>query len=1262
MVDVPAIRGRLAQAARSVRAAMNCLGGGVRDSQEYSTKALLVLSEILDLLSRIRDQVSWAEEKWIVEQSRLNGLNELLRCFESSVRAIEIYFQPGGVGVRSLRKGLLERTFLPRLEKFKVVFLVAMQPDSREKLLTEQQLRSSLRQCRDMEPAGSRPNSLYEDDFHNITSPVSTRNFITLADMCNRRQQGTCQWIFDEEKYKSWLFGCSRSLYFIGPAGAGKTFLASSVIDNLQRTFTTPDVAIVFMFCNDEKEDDQSSTTFLANILAQLVYCKRTASHTTAALYRSESFATGNASAKTYQNAIRAEVNRFSKVFFVIDGLDTLSEKDRILNRLQKLPEHAQLLITLREAKYDHKDGFIPVIAHRQDLENYVGTRINQDEGLMSLLKQYSTEYQLKEAIIQQVVERSHGLFLLARMHMDLLARCNDANLLQRALLHLPGCLNDAYGESMKHLASQNLYASRCIYWTLYAYRPLTVAELKSAALFEPQNGAVQKETKSFEHILLIETAGLLTVDPMTGTVHLIHKTAKEYLTGTVARVFFPTARKHIAETCLTVITSDEVVDDCYINQGTTPRNSNGSLLSYAATYWGFHARDVPEEEQTTQVLIRAFLNKLSWRRPPARDDYVIEMGVPKQLGLGKYFSDWTALHVLAFFGITGKAKRLIEQGADVNAQENYLGITPLHCAAHRGNEEMVELLLSNKANINAICKEGNTALHMAAQHGQRKVIKTLLARRVNSRMPNRNGATALQATVGTANDEAIVPLLIKTRFDMDTQNLITGNTALHLAVEYKQPRILLFLLEKGASMNLFNRQGLTPLQLAAKTDNCEALSLLLDRGAQVEARSLSGSRALHIAALEGNWVAFDLLLIGGADINAWDNDGESLLHEQARKASNTSIAAYLLEQGTNIEARTSQGYTPIQCAAMSGNKEMFFFLFAKGAKIDVETPKGETLLHITPPSNEDCIEIIKTVLEYGVNVHAVSTDGWTALHQTVFTGTGALDIALDKTSDYIQLLLSHGANPNAVAASATGETPLHLAAMASMPRPSLVSFLIKCGASVNTITNEGKTPLHLAAERGRDTIFQILLQSGGDLTIRIPTSAIIDDSETDCEGGDTPLDLARKNPLGALWFDELGNLQLISLEKSQRGSLATTIEEPDIYSETDDAGGTTLVEDDEEGGPWYTDITIPASVLVFNLSEAYLIQTQGRKQPNQSAHLPAKSTRPDSTTWMGRLLKSLLASGLMGYGQHSPLYILTGKQSRKFGVEQDSCWLVPWD
>ncbi|KAL2215462.1 NACHT and ankyrin domain protein [Thermoascus aurantiacus ATCC 26904] len=1077
MVDVAAIRESLAQTTQSTRVVIRCFGGG-KDSQETSQRALSLLCDLLDLLYRVKDQLSWAEEKWIVEASRLNALHELLVWFDTTLRSIELYFQPGGIGVRYFRKYLLEQTFIPRLEQYKILLILSMQPDSDERSSLDRDIRSSLR--RQVEPANVKRNIRYEDDVLGVPDRLLSEDFITLADLCNRRQQGTCQWFLRNDKYKQWLLGSFRTLYCLGPPGAGKTFLSSAVIDSLQRTFTSPDVAVVFIFCDNEREKEQTLINLLQNILAQLVYRKRSLSNSTSSLYHFESFSKGRASSKAYQNAIRAEVNRFSKVFLVIDGLDGFPEKDRLLNRLQKLPEHAQLLVTLREAKNLDKINYVNARAPEEDLCRYILSRIHRDASLAHLVDEddYSVS-DLQEDILQAVIEKSHGLFLLAQLHMDLLSRYDDRNLVQRALLHLPESLDEAYAEALKLVVNNNnQYASRYIYWVLYACRPLTVAELKSATRTEPQKGKVSSDLISFEHTLLADSAGLLTIDAVTGTVHLVHKTAREYLTRIAARVFFPSAQKEIAETCLVAISSDEVVDNCYLNRESAPRNSSSGILNYAATYWGYHA-----------LLTKTFLNKLSWRRPPPKGDSPMECNIPRELGVGRYPEDWTPLHVLAYFG------------ADVNDHDN--------------SQCMVEFLLNRGADINATTENGNTALHLATEKGHRKVMKLLLSRKVNVEITNRKGAPALHVAVGTANDEATVPLL----------NVLTKDTALHLAVEYKRPRILLFLLDRGW----------TPLQLAAKTDNCEALTLLLDRGAQVETRPQSGLTALHLAANDGNWVALDLLLIGGADINAWNT----------KESSDISIAAKLLDQGANIEARTSQGYTPLQCAAMSGNKEMFIFLLTRGAKIDIQTPRGETLLHITPPCNQDCLEILQILLDSGLNVNATSTQGWTPLHQT--------------TSEYIDLLLSYGADINTPSMCAIGGTPLHLATIATVPRPSLVAFLLTRGASVNATTNDGKTALHLAAERGRESIFRILLDAGADTSVKTPptsTAATYNGYGVSSRlgGGDTPFDLARKNPLGALWFNDDGSLRPPPV-RSRRGSTATIIEDVSSESETEIGG-----------------------------------------------------------------------------------------------------------
>ncbi|RLU18410.1 hypothetical protein DMN91_008767 [Ooceraea biroi] len=68
-----------------------------------------------------------------------------------------------------------------------------------------------------------------------------------------------------------------------------------------------------------------------------------------------------------------------------------------------------------------------------------------------------------------------------------------------------------------------------------------------------------------------------------------------------------------------------------------------------------------------------------------------------------------------------------IKMGAFVNAKNVYGG-TPLHYAAWEGYDEIVYVLLQNRANSNAVDNKGFTPLHYAAQFSHLKVVKALLS------------------------------------------------------------------------------------------------------------------------------------------------------------------------------------------------------------------------------------------------------------------------------------------------------------------------------------------------------------------------------------------------------------------------------------------------------------------------------------------------------------------------------------------------------
>lgn len=89
------------------------------------------------------------------------------------------------------------------------------------------------------------------------------------------------------------------------------------------------------------------------------------------------------------------------------------ADKERLLGRLQKLPQQAQLLVTLREmsgAKPLNNSGYVSVFAPADDIGIYTLTRARMDPVFRKVLGEDSPDIPLEDAIIHSVVDKSHGL------------------------------------------------------------------------------------------------------------------------------------------------------------------------------------------------------------------------------------------------------------------------------------------------------------------------------------------------------------------------------------------------------------------------------------------------------------------------------------------------------------------------------------------------------------------------------------------------------------------------------------------------------------------------------------------------------------------------------------------------------------------------------------------------------------------------------------------------------------------------------------
>ena len=84
-----------------------------------------------------------------------------------------------------------------------------------------------------------------------------------------------------------------------------------------------------------------------------------------------------------------------------------------------------------------------------------------------------------------------------------------------------------------------------------------------------------------------------------------------------------------------------------------------------------------------------------------------------------------TPLHAVALFGYQSMVAYLLKNGADINAKTN-AGITPLHTAAYGGHLEIVKHLVNGGANLNQTSYEGLTPLTLAKLRKHQAIITYL--------------------------------------------------------------------------------------------------------------------------------------------------------------------------------------------------------------------------------------------------------------------------------------------------------------------------------------------------------------------------------------------------------------------------------------------------------------------------------------------------------------------------------------------------------
>jgi hypothetical protein len=158
-------------------------------------------------------------------------------------------------------------------------------------------------------------------------------------------------------------------------------------------------------------------------------------------------------------------------------------------------------------------------------------------------------------------------------------------------------------------------------------------------------------------------------------------------------------------------------------------------------------------------------------------------------------YGSLTPLQFAAEFGHKDVAELLLANKADVEAK-SYGGWTPLLNAVFGGHKDLVELLLRSKANINYREDAGRSALHVAAENGYTEIVALLLANKADIDARNRDCYTPLYVAVALGH-RGVVELLLANHAEVNAKDK-TGRTPLGIAVLRKYQDLAELLRQHG--------------------------------------------------------------------------------------------------------------------------------------------------------------------------------------------------------------------------------------------------------------------------------------------------------------------------------------------------------------------------------------------------------------------------------------------------------------------------------
>jgi len=1015
--------------------------------------------------------------------------------------------------------------------------------------------------------------------------------------------EGSCSWIFGDMTYTEWLNSEESQVLLVhGGPGMGKTMITIAMVAELSTRLEQSDSSnsvLACFFCDNKDINTNNAVAILRSLLYQIL-CQQPKLF----CHIQDEYKKQGSQLLNSRNALQTLwrilqdmllQSTLNRVYFVVDALDECDPESReTLLRLMEVytgkdktrstaGSATKWILTSRNNEVDINEAFInsPDISlenNSASVDHAVSRYIRWKVDILLEKKRYSEEQ--RDLVLKVLKEKAGGTFLWVSLACVELKKTFKTNgNIRRALDRLPRGLAEMYAQILDKAFADDAsngadITKEILKAVVVAIRPLTLYEMAVAADIPKEdwnNGSSLKEYVSQCRSLLtvrtdVERKNSRGVLIQNTTVHLVHQSAKDFLTSSKCKLALSPelaeehgnmARRSISYFCSGVfangpinprdpkvieplasqsddqsstedeseVSSDEggswrsPIEDEHAGNDNEPALEHvpdlesPMVLHYQMDNWMFHGRQASPNIGDLFDLYREFFEPNS----DIRDSWLASYRTSSE----KYQLYWapytfTPLQLGAYSGIYALIKKILDFNAEVQLSQpesltdtrDPKGRTALMWAAEGGYEMVTKILLERGAGVDVVDNHRDTALIIASSSGSKAVVQMLLNSGTFVNAQNRFGLTALLVASREGDDEVVK-----------------------------------LLLQHNADIEMSDQESRTAFWWGAFIGNEILVKLLLHHEARTDIQDIYGYTALIAAALGGYDIMVKILLQSKADVEQKDSDGSTALMKAALMGHDT-VVKILLQSKADVEQKDSGGSTALMHAVSSGHDTVMKILLQHGADIEQKNTDGSTALMKAALRGHDTV--VKILLQQGANINSTDRRGFSILWHAAVRGY----------EETVKILLEHGANLGTRRQEQEGDAISALCFAALKYSKAGIDYIVKTHHQIyghrydprgHKLSTREADRLHLTAEKGYEASVEVLLEHG--------IKPVVYQAELDIHDDFEEWASVRKNNLVANFLASIDRQQsvvrLLLHDRAKKLSKVEEIEENDRASES---------------------------------------------------------------------------------------------------------------